>query len=145
MPELSTPAPNPPVGYTSENTTKANSDVLLLDDVQNDSVLAQYDQRALLAELVTSISTSLINTITVSFVAQGGLKPVQNGTSDSLHMAKRKWAVIIPFTNEAVRENKNGVVTEARRAAAGALARAIDSLAITGSGIDGQSYIDQTD
>lgn len=145
MPEFSTPAPNPPVGYTSENPTKANGGVLVLDEVRNFSVVAQYGQRVQLAEGGTDFTTFDMSGITGSFVAQGGLKPVQNGTSDSLHMAKRKWAVIIPFTNEAVRENKNGVVTEARRAAAGALARAIDSLAITGSGIDGQSYIDQTD
>src|SRR5690606_29022834 len=106
MPEFSTPAPNPPVGYTSENPTKANGGVLVLDEVRNCTVDAESGHRVQLAEGGTDLPTFDMSGNTGSFVAQGGLKPVQNGTSDSLHMAKRKWAVIIPCSNEAVRENK---------------------------------------
>lgn len=78
------------------------------------------------------------------FIGEGEQKPTGMASRTNLHMAKRKWALILPFTNEAVRDDKSGVVQQARNAAAKALARDIDKLAFTGAGIAGQSYIDQT-
>src|SRR5690606_12722771 len=145
MPEITEPnAPTPPTGYAVADT-KANGGTLVLDQVRNFSLVAQYGQQVQLAEGGTDFTTFDMSGITGSFVAEGARKPVQNGTQDKMTMLKRKWAVILPFTNEAVRENKNGIVTEARRAAAGALARAIDDLAFTGAGIQSQeNYIDAT-
>src|SRR5690606_17440932 len=130
--EFSTPAPNPPVGYTSENPTKANGGVLVLDEVRNFSVVAQYGQRVQLAEGGTDFTTFDMSGITSSSVAQSGLKTVQNGTSASMHMDRRKWVDTITLTTVAGLEINNGDVSGARRAVSGALDSAIITLANTG-------------
>lgn len=144
---FTSPAPDPVNGPTvyAANKAVANGGTLVLDSVRNFSVVAQYGQRVDLAAGGTDFTTFDMSGITGEFVGEGALKPVQNGTQSALHMSKRKWALILPFTNEAVRENYNGVVTQARRAAAGALARAIDNLALVGmTGTGGQAGIDAT-
>lgn len=83
--------------------------------------------------------------ITGNFVGEAEQKPTGEASRTNLHMVKRKWAVILPFSNEMVRDDKSGVVEAAREAAAGALARAIDRLAFDGAGLSGQTYINQTD
>jgi HK97 family phage major capsid protein len=60
-------------------------------------------------------------------------------------MAIHKWAVIVPVTEESVTDqNSMSLLAEVVANAQGGFGRAVDRLAITGSGIAGQTYINQT-
>lgn len=84
------------------------------------------------------------------FVDEAGSKPVDDDIVSNKHMARRKWSVIIAMSAEAARASTSGEQGVAGYAAtirdrvAASWARSVDRLAATGSGIAGQSYMNQT-
>jgi len=116
----------------------------IVDKTRDYSLVTSMGTQIPLAPGGTDIPVYDTSDITGAFIGEGEQKPTGMASREKLHMAKRKWAVILPFTNEAVRDDTSGVVEQARNAAAKALARAIDNLAFTGAGIAGQRYINET-
>lgn len=79
------------------------------------------------------------------WVAEGAPKPVEDVVASTKNMLVRKWAVIVPVTEESVTDqNAVQLLTEIAKNAQGGFGRAVDSLALTGSGIGGQTFINQT-
>lgn len=117
----------------------------IAEKTRKTSLITALGTQVPLAPGGTDIPIFDTSTLTGQFVGEAEAKPNQDISRSQLHMAKRKWAVILPFSNEMVRDDKSGVVNAAREAAAGALARAIDNLAFTGAGVLGSpAYINQT-
>lgn len=84
------------------------------------------------------------------FVEEAAAKPVDDDVVSNKYMSKRKWSLIVAVTSEVARASSSGeqgivgyVPTIQNRIAA-SLARDIDKLAATGSGIAGQSYMNQS-
>lgn len=79
------------------------------------------------------------------WVNEGASKPVADAVISNKPMSIRKWAVIVPVTEESVTDqNSMNLLAEVVANAQGGFGRAVDRLAITGSGVAGQTYIDQT-
>lgn len=79
------------------------------------------------------------------WVNEGAPKPIADAVITNKNMAIHKWAVIVPVTEESVTDqNSMSLLAEVVANAQGGFGRAVDRLAITGSGIGGQSFINQT-
>lgn len=79
------------------------------------------------------------------WVNEGAAKPIADAVISNKNMAIHKWAVIVPVTEESVTDqNSMSLLAEVVANAQGGFGRAVDRLAVTGSGISGQSYINQT-
>lgn len=84
------------------------------------------------------------------WVEESAAKPVADDVVSNKFMARRKWAMIVAVTAEVARASSSGeqgivgYVPTIRDRIAASLARDIDKLAATGSGIGGQSYVNQT-
>ena len=79
------------------------------------------------------------------WVAEGAPKPVNDAVITNKNMTIHKWATIVPVTEESVTDqNSMSLLAEIVANAQGGFGRAVDKLAITGSGIVGQTYINQT-
>lgn len=79
------------------------------------------------------------------WVNEGAPKPVNDAVITNKNMAIHKWATIVPVTEESVTDqNSMNLLAEIVANAQGGFGRAVDALAITGSGIAGQTYINQT-
>lgn len=79
-----------------------------------------------------------------AWVAEGAAKPVAEDTVSNKFMAVRKWAVIVPVTQEVYRANPAGILSVVEDKVAASYARAIDSLVLTGDGLSGATYINQS-
>jgi HK97 family phage major capsid protein len=79
------------------------------------------------------------------WVNEAASKPVADAVITNKNMAIRKWAVIVPVSEESVTDqNSMNLLAEVVANAQGGFGRAVDRLAITGSGIGGQTFINQT-
>lgn len=79
------------------------------------------------------------------WVNEGAPKPVNDAVITNKNMAIRKWATIVPVTEESITDqNSMALLAEVVANAQGGFGRAVDKLAVTGSGIGGQTYINQT-
>ncbi len=79
------------------------------------------------------------------WVSEATSKPVNDAVITNKSMAIRKWATIVPVSEEAVSDqNSMSLLAEVVANAQGGFGRAVDALAITGGGFGGQSYINQT-
>lgn len=79
------------------------------------------------------------------WVNEGESKPVNDAVITNKGMVIRKWATIVPVSEEAVTDqNSMNLLAEVVANAQGGFGRAVDALAITGGGFGGQSYINQT-
>jgi HK97 family phage major capsid protein len=79
------------------------------------------------------------------WVNEATSKPINDAVISNKSMAVRKWATIVPVSEEAVSDqNSMNLLAEIVANAQGGFGRAVDALAITGSGISGQTYINQT-
>jgi len=78
------------------------------------------------------------------WVNEAAAKPVAEDTFSNKFMAVRKWAVIVPLTQEVAAANIQGVLEIVRDKLAASYARAVDTLALTGSGLGGATYVNQT-
>jgi|SRR5882724_1692567 len=86
-----------------------------------------------------------VDNIDGAFVAEGASKPIADVTATTKQMIIHKWAVIVPVSEESVTDqNSVQLLTEIATNAQSGFGRAVDKLAITGSGVAGQSFIDQT-
>lgn len=80
-----------------------------------------------------------------SWVNEGASKPVVDPVITNKNMAIHKWAVIVPVSEESVTDqNSMNLLAEVVANAQGGFGRAVDRLAITGDGVVGQTYINQT-
>jgi HK97 family phage major capsid protein len=79
------------------------------------------------------------------WVNEGTSKPINDAVITNKTMSVRKWATIVPVSEEAVTDqNSMNLLAEIVANAQGGFGRAVDLLAITGGGLAGQSYINQT-
>lgn len=79
------------------------------------------------------------------WVGETESKPVNDAVITNKGMVVRKWATIVPVSEEAVTDqNSMNLLAEVVANAQGGFGRAVDVLAITGGGFAGQSYINQT-
>ena len=84
------------------------------------------------------------------WVEEATAKPVDDDVVSNKYMARRKWSLIVAVTAEVARASSSGeqgivgYVPTIRDRIAGSLARDIDRLAATGSGISGQTYMNQS-
>jgi len=86
-----------------------------------------------------------VGDITGGFVGtEGGAKPVQESTVSTVPVPVREWAVLIPVGKRVIDANPGGVVDIIQDKLAQALARAFDTLAVTGGGYAGATYLNQT-
>lgn len=84
------------------------------------------------------------------FVDEAGRKPVDDDIVNNQKMIRRKWSLIVAMSAETARASASGelgvagyAVTVRDRIAA-SWARSVDVLAATGSGLAGQTYMNQT-
>lgn len=86
-----------------------------------------------------------VDNIDGAWVNEATSKPVQDVTATSKNMHILKWAVIVPVSEESVTDqNAVQLLSEIATNAQSGFGRAVDKLAITGSGVSGQSFINQT-
>lgn len=79
------------------------------------------------------------------WVNEGTSKPVNDAVITNKPMVIRKWATIVPVSEEAVTDqNSMNLLAEVVANAQGGFGRAVDTLAVTGGGFGGQSYLNQT-
>lgn len=79
------------------------------------------------------------------WVNEAAPKPVNDAVITNKEMLIRKWATIVPVSEESVTDqNAMNLLAEIVENAQGGFGRAVDTLAITGSGFGGQSYLNQT-
>lgn len=86
-----------------------------------------------------------VDNIDGNWVGEAQPKPVEDITATSKDMIIRKWAVIVPVSQESVTDqNAVQLLTEIAENAQAGFGRAVDNLAILGGGFVGQSYINQS-
>ena len=79
------------------------------------------------------------------WVNEAQSKPVNDAVVTNQEMLIRKWATIVPVSEEAVTDqNSMNLLAEIVENSQGAFARAVDALAVTGGGFAGQSFLNQT-
>lgn len=80
------------------------------------------------------------------WVGEAVSKPVNEAVVSSKQMVIRKWATIVPVSEETVTDidKRINILAEIAANAQGGFARAVDLMAATGSGFSGQSFLDQT-
>jgi HK97 family phage major capsid protein len=79
------------------------------------------------------------------WVNEGAAKPVNDAVITNKNMSIHKWATIVPVTEESITDqNSMSLLAEIVANAQGGFGRAVDKLAVTGGGISGQTYINQT-
>lgn len=84
------------------------------------------------------------------FVDEAGRKPVDDDVVNNKKMLRRKWSLIVAMSKETARASATGergmagYATTVRDRIAASWARSVDRLAATGSGLAGQSYMNQT-
>ena len=86
-----------------------------------------------------------VDNIDGAWVNEATSKPIQDVTATTKQMTVHKWAVIVPVSEESVTDqNSVQLLTEIATNAQAGFGRAVDKLAITGSGVAGQTFINQT-
>lgn len=79
------------------------------------------------------------------WVNEAASKPVNDAVITNQGMVVRKWATIVPVSEESVTDqNSMNLLAEVVANAQGGFGRAVDLLAITGGGFAGQTFINQT-
>lgn len=80
------------------------------------------------------------------WVNEAASKPINEAAVTNKQMIVRKWATIVPVSEETVTDidSRINILAEIAENAQGTFARAVDLMAATGSGFAGQSYLDQT-
>lgn len=79
------------------------------------------------------------------WVNEAAAKPVNEAVVSSQEMVIRKWATIVPISQESVTDqNSMDILAEVAANAQGGFGRAVDTMATTGAGFGGQTYLNQT-
>jgi HK97 family phage major capsid protein len=114
----------------------------VLGDARKTSFVQRYGQQVPMTYGgATAVS---VNDIAGGFVgAEAGVKPVEDAAITSAAIALREWAVVIPLSKRVVEANPANVVAQISAKLSEALARAFDTLAITGGGYSGAVYLNQ--
>lgn len=116
---------------------------MIFEDVARTSIVQQLARRIPLPSSGVAIPITT-GKPTAGWVAEGARKPVSTGTVGTKLMDPKKLAVIIPFSQEYVKNDLTGLFTIIREQIREAFADAFDAAAIRGESTPFTSYLTQT-
>lgn len=115
----------------------------IFEDAERDSVVQQLAQRTELPGSGVAIPV-MTGTPTAGWVAEGGRKPVDDATVGTRIMDPKKLAVIVPFSEEFLRNDRTNLFTMLRPKIASAFSEAFDLAALLGVATPFTRYLAET-